>query len=62
MSKTSTASKNAWNAKTYKRYTLSLRYDDDKDLIDYLEQHRTADGKGITELIKSALREKRKED
>ena len=60
--KTSTEVKNRWNAKTYKRYTLSLRHDDDGVIIEYLERHRTPDGKGITDLIKTALMEKMKEE
>lgn len=60
--KTSTEVKNRWNAKTYKRYTLSLRYDDDDEVIEYLERHRTPDGKGVTNLIRAALVEKMKEE
>lgn len=62
MGKASTESKNRWNAKTYRRYTLSLRHDDDEDVIMYLESHRTTDGKGVSDFIKATLREKMKED
>lgn len=60
--KTSTEVKNNWNAKTYKRYTLSLRYDDDMDLIKYIDSQTDSDGKGVSDLIKTALREKKKRD
>ena len=32
--------KNRWNAKTYKRYQVSLRLDEDAELIDFVEQNR----------------------
>ena len=34
---TSTEVKNRWNAKTYKRYQVSLRKEEDADLIQYVE-------------------------
>lgn len=34
---TSTEVKNRWNAKTYKRYQVSLRKDEDSDLIQFVE-------------------------
>ena len=40
MGKTSSEVKNAWNAKTYKRYQVSLRYDVDGDLIEFIEKNR----------------------
>lgn len=53
--KTTTSSevKARWIAKNYQRYTLSLRYDEDKQLIDYIEAHK-ADG--TTELFRKALK------
>lgn len=34
---TSTEVKNRWNAKTYKRYQVSLRKEEDADLIQYVD-------------------------
>ena len=41
----------------YKKYGISLRYDQDQQLIDYLEAHKGEDGKGVTEIIRQALTE-----
>ena len=40
--KTTTSSevKNRWNAKTYKRYTVLLRKDEDADVIDFTEWYK----------------------
>lgn len=38
--KTSTEVKNRWNAKTYQRYTVNLRKDEDADLIRFVDEHR----------------------
>ena len=37
---TSTEVKNRWNAKTYKRYTVNLRKDEDADLIEFIETNK----------------------
>jgi hypothetical protein len=37
---TSAEVKNRWNAKTYKRYTVNLRKDEDADLIAFVEANR----------------------
>lgn len=41
---TSTEVKNRWNAKTYKRYTVNLRKDEDADLIDFVERNKSQIG------------------
>lgn len=40
----------------YKRYGVSLRYDIDSELIEYLEAHRAVDSKGTTEIFRKALK------
>lgn len=52
--KTSTEVKNRWNAKTYKRYTLSLRKESDEKYITFIEQAKSEDI-GVTELFKRGL-------
>ena len=60
--KTSTEVKNRWNAKAYRRYTISLRNGEDDDIMKYIENNTDEDGKGVTKLFKTAIREKMKED
>lgn len=48
-----TEQKAAWNAKTYKRYQIYLRKDEDADLIQYIEQNKS--NLGTTELFRTAL-------
>lgn len=48
-----TEQKAAWNAKTYKRYQIYLRKDEDADLIQYIEQNKSY--LGTTELFRTAL-------
>jgi hypothetical protein len=50
---TTTGQKAAWNAKTYKRYQIYLRMDEDADLIQYIESNK--DMQGTTELFRTAL-------
>ena len=50
---TSTEVKNRWNAKTYKRYTVNLRKDEDADLIDYIEKHK--DSQSITDYFRAGI-------
>ena len=50
MSKPTSEVKNRWSAKTYKRYTLLLRYDKDAELIEKLEEAKK--GEGIAEYIR----------
>ena len=54
MSKTSSEVKNRWDAKTYKKYTLLIRKDEDKVYIDYIDERRK-DGESLAEIIKEAL-------
>lgn len=54
---TSTEVKQRWINANYKRYGVSLRLDDDRELIDYLEAHKDDEGKGITEIFRTALTE-----
>ena len=60
MSKTSSKVKNAWNAKTYKQFTISLRKDTDEDVIEILEDAR--ERKELTALIREAVRSLPKKD
>lgn len=53
---TSSEVKNRWINANYKRYGVSLRYDTDGDLIEYLDQKKDSDGKGVTTVIRDALR------
>lgn len=52
---TSTEVKSRWINANYKRYGVSLRYDVDAELIEYLEKHRGDDSKGTTEIFRKAL-------
>lgn len=51
---TSTEVKQRWIDNNYKRYTVSFRYDTDKDLIDYIEE-RKHNGDMTSEIIKEAI-------
>ena len=48
---TSTEVKNNWNAKTYKRYTISLRKKEDAEIIDFIEDHK--DDIKVTEIFRT---------
>lgn len=50
---TSTEVKARWNDKTYKRYQVYLRKDDDADLIAFVDQNKTV--LGTTELFRAGL-------
>ena len=50
MGKTSSEVKQRWNAKTYKRYAVNLRKEDDSELIDWIEANR--DKYGITDIFR----------
>lgn len=56
---TSTEVKNRWNEKTYKRIMVSLRKDDDADLIDWFLQHR--EQIGPTEIFRAGIETIKKE-
>ena len=45
--------KNAWNEKTYKRIMVSLRKDDDADLIEWFEKNKAQ--YGPTEIFRSGI-------
>lgn len=55
MSKTSSEVKNRWNEKTYKRLSLFLRKEEDKEYIEYLETRRAETGESLADIIKAAL-------
>lgn len=57
---TSTEVKNRWNAKTYKRYTVNLRKDEDADLISLIDEYQK-NGGSVSELFRAGL-EKVKND
>lgn len=58
-SKTSTEVKNRWNAKTYKRYQVSLRKDEDSEFLEWLEQNK--DKYGPTEIFRAGIDKLKKE-
>lgn len=59
--KTTTSSevKNRWNAKTYKRYQVSLRKDDDADLIAFVDAVKGT--VGVTEIFRLGADQLKKE-
>ncbi len=50
---TSTEVKRRWNEKTYKRYQIYLRQEEDADLIAFIEQHK--DTHGTSEIFRAGL-------
>ncbi len=52
---TSTEVKNRWNAKTYARYQVNLRRDEDTELIQFIEENK--DSFEITEIYCCAQEE-----
>ena len=50
---TSTEVKNRWNAKTYQRYTVNLRKDEDADLIAAVE--RLKDRYSVSEIFRLGI-------
>ena len=53
MSHTSSEVKKRWMDANYKSYRVNLRYDNDQDLIDYIEQFK--EQFGTTEIFRQAL-------
>ena len=53
MSYTSSEVKKRWMDANNKSYRVNLRYDNDQDLIDYIEQHK--EQFGTTEIFRQAL-------
>lgn len=45
--------KRRYDLKTYRKYSISLRQDEDADLIQYIDQHK--DQIGTTEIFRAAL-------
>ena len=52
-SNATTQQKNDWNAKTYKRYTLLLRKEEDNEYIKFIEDNKGI--KTISEIFKSGI-------
>ena len=53
MGKTSSEVKERWKAKTYRRYSVNLRKDEDKDLIDWIEKNR--EKYGISDIFRAGV-------
>ena len=53
IAKTSTEVKNRWNEKTYKRIMVSLRREDDAELIEWFEKNK--DRYGPTEIFRAGI-------
>lgn len=53
MSYTSNEVKQRWENKAYRKFLIRFREDTDRDLIDYLEQHK--EQFGTTEIFRQAL-------
>lgn len=50
---TSTEVKNRWKKKAYKLYQVSLRYDSDQSLIEFIENNK--ERIGMTQIFREAL-------
>lgn len=57
---TSTEVKYRWIKANYKQYTVSFRYDTDRELIDYVEAKKDK-GLGTSEIFKEAVESLMKE-
>lgn len=53
MGRTSSEVKQRYNNKTYKRIVVSLRYDSDKELLEFLEANKEKEG--TTNIFREAL-------
>ena len=53
MADTRTQINQRWERKAYKKITVRLRVDTDKDLLDYIEKHKD---QGTTELFRQGIR------
>jgi hypothetical protein len=51
---TSTEVKSRWEAKTYKKYLVRLRVDEDAELIKYIDDNKTPDY-GTSAIFKAGL-------
>lgn len=52
---TRTEQKIRWMKKAYKSYSAHLRYDTDKDIIDYIEQEKKS--QGVTDIFRKVFQE-----
>ena len=52
---TSTEVKNAWKQRNYKQYNVSLRFDTDKDLIEFVEEKKRS-GENTTDIFRQAIK------
>ncbi len=55
MGKTSSAAKNRWSEKTYKKVTICLRKVEDADLIQWLEQNK--EQYSLTEIFRIGIKQ-----
>ena len=51
--KTSSEVKTRWESKTYKKYLVRLRADEDRELIEFIERNK--DTYGTTEIFRAGL-------
>lgn len=54
MGRASTEAKRRWNDKTYRRFNLFLRKEEDKDYIEYLTKRKN-EGESLADIIKEGL-------
>lgn len=59
MGKTSTEIKTRWESKTYKKYLVRLRADEDRELIEFIEQNKGT--YGTTEIFRAGLEKAKNE-
>ncbi len=53
---TSTEVKARWNAANYKTYRINLRYDVDRELIEFVEKYKADhDDKGVTDIFRAGV-------
>lgn len=52
---TSTEIKTKWIKANYRTFQAHFRYDTDADIIEYMEQHK--DGRGVTDILRAAMRD-----
>ncbi len=55
MGKTSSAAKNRWSEKTYKKFTICLRKIDDAELLQWLEQNK--ERYSVTDLFRAGVKQ-----
>jgi hypothetical protein len=53
---TSSAVKMRWMSENYKTYKISLRYDTDQELIDFVERFKAKnDGMGVSDIFRAGV-------